>query len=227
MAKKDERKAKSNGNGQNTVQGFVFGINLKGTENVVMEGIKAFTQAMEKTGVSLAPPVTRPALAPGKKTGAAVIDQELEGVVDETPEEGVLETETEEEESESAGNDNGSKPTRRVPKTPTVLNDIDFNTGKVMPLKDFVTQKNPSNDYERYATLAVWYKENHQQEEVNADRIYTAYRFMDWVPPNDVAQVLRDLKSSPSKKWFDKGSGKGAYKVNIIGMNKVQAGFGN
>jgi len=223
MAKKDEQKAKSNGNGQNTVQGFVFGINLKGTENVVMEGIRAFTQAMEKSGVTLAPPVARPVLNPGgRKTEAAVIDHELGETVDETPEEN-LEVENDTEEAEESTN--GSKPARRVPKTPTVLNDIDFNAGKVT-LKDFVSQKNPSNDYERYATLAVYYKESHQQEEVNADRIYTAYRFMDWIPPNDVAQVLRDLKSSPSKKWFDKGTGKGAYKINIIGMNKVQAGFG-
>jgi hypothetical protein len=60
-------------------------------------------------------------------------------------------------------------------------------------------------------------------EEVNDDRIYTAYKFLDWVPPNDVAQVLRDLKAS--KKWFDKGTSKGMYKINIIGLNKVQEGF--
>jgi hypothetical protein len=225
MAKRDEQKAKSNGNGQNTVQGFVFGINLRGSENVVMEGIRAFTQAMEKSGVTLAPPGTRPALNPGnKKAGTAVIEQELEESATETPDENAI-AEIGEEEADSGSN--GSKPTRRVPKTPTVLNDIDFNTGKVMPLKDFVAQKNPSNDYERYATLAVWYKENHALEEVNDDRVYTAFRFMDWVPPNDVAQVLRDLKSKPGKKWFDKGTGKGAYKINIIGLNKVQAGFGS
>ncbi len=224
MAKRDEQKAKSNGNGQNTVQGFVFGINLKGTESVVMEGIRAFTQAMEKSGVTLAPPVTRPALNPGdKKAGAAVIEQERDEVVDETPEK-TLETEVEQEETDSVSN--GTKPTRRVPKTPEVKNDIDFNTGTVTPLKEFVAQKNPTDNYERYATLAVWYKENHALEEVNDDRIYTAFRFMDWVPPNDVGQVLRDLKSKPGKKWFDKGTGRGAYKINIIGLNKVQAGFG-
>jgi hypothetical protein len=225
MAKKDEQKAKSNGNGQNTVQGFVFGINLKGTENVVMEGIRAFTQAMEKSGAALAPAVVRPALNPGdKKTGAAVIEQELDETAIETQDEN-LATEIEDEEETDSGS-NGTKPARRVPKTPEVKNDIDFNAGKIS-LKDFLAQKNPSNDYERYATLAVWYKENHQQEEVNDDRIYTAYRFMDWIPPNNVAQVLRELKSNPSKKWFDKGTGKGAYKINIIGMNKVQAGFGS
>jgi hypothetical protein len=37
-----------------------------------------------------------------------------------------------------------------------------------------------------------------------------------------VAQVLRNLKAS--KKWFDKGA-RGAYKINIIGLNKVAAGF--
>jgi hypothetical protein len=205
------------------VQGFVFGINLKGTENVVMEGIRAFTQAMEKSGVTLAPPVTRPALKPGgKKTETAVIDQELDETVDETPEEN-LEVENDTEEAEESIN--GSKRERRVPKTPTVLNDVDFNTGTVT-LKDFVAEKNPTDNYERYAVIAVWYKDYANTAEVNDDRIYTAYKFLNVIPPNDVGQILRDLKSKPSKKWFDKGDARGAYKINIIGMNKVQAGFG-
>ncbi len=84
-------------------------------------------------------------------------------------------------------------------------------------------RRNPTDTYEKYAVITVWYKENHNLEEVNPDRIYTAYKFLDWIPPDNVGQYLRDLKAS--KKWFDKGSGKGAYKVNIIGLNKVAAGF--
>lgn len=227
MAKRDEQKIKPNGSSQNTVQGFVFGINLKGTEDVVMEGIKAFTQAMEKSGVTLALPVARPALTSGgKKAGAAAIDEEHEETVDETPE-GTPAGEIYAEEEEGGATSSGSKlAQRRVPRTPDVLSDIDFNSGNV-GLKEFINQKSPNDNYERYAVIAVWYKENHSLDEVNADRIYTAYKFMDWIPPNNVAQVLRDLKSNPSKKWFDKGSSRGGYKINIIGINKVAAGFGN
>ena len=73
-----------------------------------------------------------------------------------------------------------------------------------------------------YATIAVWYKENHNIEEVNDDRIYTAYRFLEEIPPNDVGSVLRQLKY---KKWFDKGEKKGHYKINIVGLNKVHGNF--
>lgn len=232
MAKKDEQKAKPSENGHNKVQGFVFGIHLEGNKDVVMEGIKSFTAAMTAGGAAtFATPTRKPAALPSGGKGAGVatatIDAEEHEAtqVADLPEEEATVPDAEEEESESASN--GSKPARRVPKTPVVLNDIDFNTGKIMPLKDFVNQKNPTDAYERYAVFAVWYKDNHGVEEVNADRIYTAYKFMDLIPPNDVGQVLRDLKSSPSKKWFDKGSGKGAYKINIIGLNKVAAGFGN
>ncbi|MFZ0633178.1 MAG: hypothetical protein WAM56_17960 [Acidobacteriaceae bacterium] len=227
MTKRDEQKVKPNGSSQNTVQGFVFGINLKGTEDVVMEGIKAFAQAMEKGGVTLALPPVRPTLTSGgKRAAAAAIDQDPEETVDETPEEPLV-AENDEDEEAGGATSNGAKPTqRRVPRTPEVLSDIDFNTGKV-GLKDFISQRNPTDNYERYAAIAVWYRDNQGLDEVNPDRIYTAYKFMDWIPPNNVAQVLRDLKSNPSKKWFDKGNGKGAYKVNIIGINKVAAGFGN
>jgi len=114
------------------------------------------------------------------------------------------------------------KKTPATPVTPKVLSDIDLNSGKVS-LKDFMAQKNPSDAYEKFAAIAVWYKENHNLDEVDDDRIYTAFRFLDWIPPNDVAQTLRNLKAG--KKWFDKGDTKGGYKINIVGLNKVHASF--
>lgn len=72
MAKKDEEKAKPNGNGNNRVQGFVFGINLQGTEGVVSEGIKAFTQALASSGLTLTPaPAARGVLVAGKANGGS------------------------------------------------------------------------------------------------------------------------------------------------------------
>lgn len=91
-----------------------------------------------------------------------------------------------------------------------------------MSLKDYYAQKSPNGPFEVYATIAAWYKENHNIEEVNDDRIYTAYRFLEQIPPNDVGAVLRQLKF---RKWFDKGEKKAHYKINIVGLNKVHSNF--
>ncbi len=140
MAKKLEQKAKPSGNGHNRVQGFVFGINLEGSQDVMMEGIKVFTTAMSKSSTTFAPVVTRPTLE-GKQTAAVattgvVEAEEPETAVEEVPEEGSTF-----EDEETPSNGGSPKPgVKRIPKTPVVLNDIDFNAGKVS-LKNFVTQK--------------------------------------------------------------------------------------
>jgi hypothetical protein len=210
----------ANGNGDGHIKFRVIEFEIDGGNSTLAEGIKALTTALSKSPVTttLAPQRVLPAQASAPKHGASVADTELPAATDE---EGTTDEVLEEE---AGGTAAAARPRRTAvpPPTPTVLSDIDLNGGKVS-LKDFMEQKSPSDTYERYATIAVWYKENHNLDEVNADRIYTAYRFIDLVPPNDVGQVLRNLKAN--KKWFDKGDSRGGYKVNIVGLNKVQAAF--
>lgn len=146
---------------------------------------------------------------------------DVEPPADPQPDEETTEPSTEEE------TPSGTARQRRPAAPPPaleILSDINLSTGKVS-LRDFVAQKNPSDAYEKITTIAVWYKENHNLEEVNANRIYTAYRFLEWALPSDLAQVIRNLKAS--KKWLDKGEERGGYKVNMLGLNKVLEGFGN
>lgn len=216
MRRKDEEKA--NGNGAGHIKFRVIEFEIDGGNNTLAEGIKALTTALQKSPVVLTPG-TRPSLPAASKptstTSATVVEDDAEAAA---PQE---ETETVEPPAAEGNGSSPAKVRRAVPRTPEILNDIDFNTGTVT-LKDFVAQKNPADSYEKYAVISTWYKENHALAEVTPDRIYTAYKFLGWVPPNDVAQPLRDLKSS--KKWFDKGA-RGAYKINIIGLNKVAEGF--
>src|SRR6266404_1929690 len=197
-----------NGTGEGHIKFRVIEFEIDGGNDTLAEGIKALTTALSKSPVTTTVMSQRPALPAGtpKRTAAATTETPA-------PAEGELfpepETDTEEEHGDET-NGNAAPARAKRPATPPptleILDDIDLSTGKV-PLKDFVAQKNPSDAYERFATIAVWYKENHDLDEVNAGRIYTAYRFLDWVPPSDVAQTLRNLKAS--KKWFGKGEAKG------------------
>lgn len=209
------------GNGDGHIKFRVVEFEIDGDNGTLAEGIKALTTALSKSSVATAQ--QRPSLptATPKRTVAVTTE-------DAAPVEGELfpqsEAEPEEETSEETnGNAAVARPKRapQPPRTPDVLSDIDLNQGKVS-LKDYIAQKGPNGPFEMYATIAVWYKENHNIEEVNDDRIYTAYRFLEEIPPNDVGSVLRQLKY---KKWFDKGEKKGHYKINIVGLNKVHGNF--
>ena len=216
MRRKNEQEA--NGTGTGHIKYRVIEFEIDGGNDILAEGIKALTTALSKSPVTTTV-VSQRALpaAPTKRSPAMLADPEPTAEPETEDETASLPDEVE------ASATARPKRTPATPVTPKVLSDIDFNIGKVS-LKDFVAQKSPSDDaYERFATIAVWYKENHNLEEVDDDRIYTAYRFLDWIPPNDVGQTLRNLKAG--KKWFDKGQAKGAYRVNILGLNKVHAAF--
>lgn len=208
------------GNGTGHIKFRVIEFEIDGGNDTLAEGIKALTTALSKSPVTttVVPQRALPQAATTKRTAPPGTDVEPPAEPETEAEAGVL-PEGEHVETPSSA---ARKRTPATPSTPVVLSDIDFNTGKIS-LKDFVAQKSPSDAYEKFTTIAVWYKENHNLEEVTDDRIYTAYRFLDWVPPNDVGQTLRNLKAS--KRWFDKGDTKGGYKVNILGLNKVHASF--
>lgn len=213
MRRKNEHE--TNGNGAGHIKFRVVEFEIDGGNEMLAEGIKALTTALSKSSATTTS-VQQRALPAAKHATATVAEVEPgEAEVEETAE---LPFDDPEETTTTPR----AKRQPYVPHTPDVLSDIDLNSGKVS-LRNFMEQKNPSDNYDRYAAIAVWYKENQGLDEVNDDRIYTAFRFLEWNPPNDVGQVLRDLKAK--KKWFDKGATKGGYKINIIGINRVHGGF--
>jgi hypothetical protein len=102
-----------------------------------------------------------------------------------------------------------------------VLGELRFDD--VSPtLKDFCAQKNPSSDYKKYLVIAYWFKHYKQMPEINVNHIHTAYRLMGWATPKAAAQPLRDMKRS-KMGWLSKGKEKGAYTINHVGENEVNA----
>jgi len=227
MAKKDEKKAKLKENGHNKVQGFVFGINLEGSKEVVLEGIKSFTAAMTAGGAAtFAAPVRKAAaLASGSRsTATTTIDaEELDTTeVPEVPEEEITAPDTEEEETSSNGN--GSTPRRRIPPTPKLVSDLDITAG-AMPFKTFLEQKTPRKSQDRMAVVATWLKKHKGYDEIGRDHYYTVYQQMggsgDWKCPNNWDSLIRQL--AKRKSWFEKGTSEASYKVSIVATNYVDA----
>jgi hypothetical protein len=102
-------------------------------------------------------------------------------------------------------------------KTPDVLENVEFTSGP-MPLKQFMEEKKVGSEQgKRYLLIAYWFKEYGNTPTINAAHIFTAYKFMGWSAPKDVAQPLRDIKAK--NKWFS--GEKGEYTINHIGENVV------
>jgi hypothetical protein len=119
----------------------------------------------------------------------------------------IPEEESEEEETET------TRRTRSAPRAPKFLDDLNLTTA-TKPLEEFVKEKNPDNDLDKYAVIAVWYKQHFSTEEFTIDHIFTAYRVLGWtaqLPGPDPSQTLRNLKNN--KHWLTSPS-KGVFKIN-------------
>lgn len=220
MGRKNEHKV-NDGNGKGRVK-FRYAdsdryvdIEMEGASETLADGLKSLANALAQgragsgPGRVLAPPKAAPLQADNQ--------QEIPFPSEDGHEDEPVENSANEQPEATATG--FERPKRRYsPPTPNILNDIDFNSGEVS-LKDFVAQKSPEKVSDRYVVIASWYKQQKNIDEVTADRIYTAFKFLGWQSPDHVAQMLRDLKSK--NKWFDKGTATGAYKINIIGLNVV------
>jgi hypothetical protein len=233
MGKKDEQNTKPVGNGNNRVQGFVFGINLQGTEEVVTEGIKAFTQALASSGLALTPAsATRSVLVAGKPNGSsapaaaaaapAAVDVEDSEEVSEAIE--PTEIESTEEETELESNGNGSAKKRNYSfRRPDFMHELDLSTAK-KPLADYVQEKGGDglSLLDKYVVVAVWLKEFKNVDEFTIHHIYTAFDNLGWKAqiPVDHSQPLRDLKGK--KHFVTKEKGAKGYKVSWQGTQYVE-----
>lgn len=114
------------------------------------------------------------------------------------------------------------KPKRKV-KGPKLLTDLNLTTAKVS-LADFMAQKGATDMKDKYAVMAVWYKQQFNITEINIDRIYSAFSHLgqETQLPTDVEKPLKNLTYTKVKKWFDKVDGQaGTYAINWVGEDGV------
>jgi hypothetical protein len=189
-------------------------------ENVGGEGVK---EALQTLGSAIA---GRNLVEPKRLKNGKGATPEVETPEEETVEEEEvrLEQAAEDNDDEPADNDNyvAERRPRAAPRAPKFLSELNLTTA-TMQLDDFVKEKKPDNDLDKYTVIAVWYKQHFNTEEISIDHIFTAYDNLGWrsqMPGPDPSQTLRNLKST-KKNWFVSGSKRGFYKVNWNGEDAV------
>ncbi|MGA8429794.1 MAG: hypothetical protein WB729_08240 [Candidatus Sulfotelmatobacter sp.] len=158
-------------------------------------------------------------IAAGGGTPAVDLEEEIE-----TPELEDQEQEILEPEADDTGDGQTPKPkkTPKAPKAPKMLKEPKLTEAKVS-LEDFMKQKNATEMMDKYAIVAVWYKEQFEVTDINIDRIFTAFTVLGQVSqlPTDVEKPLKNMTYSKTKKWFDKAEAAGTYTLNWLGESEV------
>jgi len=117
--------------------------------------------------------------------------------------------------AKSARSERVSKP-RKYPSAEVIEVDL------ISPpsFADYIADKKIDSDVDRFLTVAAWFKECRQVNEITANHVYTCYRAAHWPSSiEDFAQPLRNLKfrklmTSPSRRLFS---------INHIGLAQVAA----
>ncbi|WP_042567590.1 hypothetical protein, partial [Ralstonia solanacearum] len=115
---------------------------------------------------------------------------------------------------------------RKPPKmaTPSLV-DIRFDDERPS-FAEFVEQKDPKSDMQKYLCAAFWLKTYKGVNEVSIDHMYTAYKVMGWALPTTPVQPMRELAATRDKR-FSKGAEKGHYAINHVGEGFVTTKMGN
>jgi hypothetical protein len=214
--KKDD--PKGNGNGARVKLRWME-LDVEGGTTDLVEGFKSFAMTLRGTGGTLPSRALAAAKPTGSPSTTAVID-ELPAETENPPDATAVEAANEDPFETALDEGADSRKRRPAPKAPKFLNDLDLTKAPVQ-LKDFVQEKNPGGDMDKYAVIAAWFKQHLSTEEIAIDHIFTAYKALGWQAqlPDNLSQTFRNLKSN--KNWFDSGSKRGLYRINWNGESAV------
>jgi len=156
---------------------------------------------------------------PKRTLGGTTVNVEAE--VENPEQEEVLEQEEVETAEVDEAGDAPAKPKKVAkPKAPKLLPAPVLSEAKVT-LADFIAQKGPTEMMDKYAVVAVWYKEQFQITEMNIDRIFTAFKHLGQESqlPTEIIKPLSNL--TYNRKWFDKSKTPGNFTINWVGEDNV------
>lgn len=205
---------KSDQNGKMKVRIIEF--ELEGSDISLQESLKSITAALSRPTIVTAP---RQQQRLGATRSVAEVVVEPSEDVDDVEE-------IEQEEQLTAFAPPAPKRPRKPPKmaAPSLV-DIRFDDEK-LTFAEFVEQKDPKNDMQKYLCAAFWLKTYKSINEVSIDHMYTAYKVMGWALPTNPVQPMRELAATRDKR-FSKGAEKGHYAINHVGEGFVTTKMSN
>jgi hypothetical protein len=195
---------------------------VEGSAAAIEDGLKNIASSLVRSGApGMRMPTTPKTLAASVSRNAALpIENEQERPAKDAVESQIAEeplTEMVEEKTDETPKPKSTRPRGSKPRMPNVL-DIDFGTGDGS-FEAFYAQKKPDSFSDKAVLIAAWLKEQRQIEEITIDHLHTAFKLMKWTEPDDLGAVLRDLRGR--LEVFEKGSARGSYKINRLGMQHV------
>lgn len=97
---------------------------------------------------------------------------------------------------------------------------IDVDLKSPPSFADYIATKKIESDVQRFLTVAAWFKECRQIDEITADHVYTCYRAAHW--PYDIGDFAQPLRNLKFKKLMTSPS-RGVFSINHIGLAQVAA----
>ena len=191
----------------------MFKLTVKGSDASLQKGLDTIKAAMAQAGFVSAPPEPRQ-LRSNTGNGQAIITRASDEEVDEE----VVDVEANEE-SPAPTRVRKSHQVRRVTNY-KVLPELNFED--VSPtLPEFVAEKDPQSDWDKYKCIAYWFKHHKGTPEITVEHFYTAYLFLGWKTPPNPYQPIADMRK-PKRQWFSNGEERGMVTINNVGERQVR-----
>ena len=84
----------------------------------------------------------------------------------------------------------------------------------------YIADKRIDSDADRFLTVAAWFKECRQVNEITANHVYTCYRAAHW--PTTIQDFVQPLRNPKFRKLMVSPS-RGLFSINHIGLAQVMA----
>lgn len=187
---------------------------LDGSDATLEESMRSLTAALTRSTRTMRVVSDAPA-GRASNTGLPASTEVEVDETDETDEE--VEQATAEDTSRSTTSPRRTPP--KKPPRPAKVIDLDLGNGDAS-FASYCIAKNPKTQVDKYVLIGAWLREHRGINEITIDHVHTVYKHMSWKEPDDLVQVLRDLKRR--NEWFDKGKAPGSYAINGVGLSKAQ-----
>jgi hypothetical protein len=186
---------------------------MKGSDASLQKGLDTIKAAMVQAGFVPA------AFEPRQLRSNAPPAQSSEsGSSDEDFAEDVVEIEANEETSTTPRK--AGAPRKAKATNYKVLQELEFED--VSPtLPEFVAEKDPQSDWDKYKCIAYWFKHHKGMPEITVEHFYTAYLLLGWKTPPNPYQPIADMRKS-NRQWFSKGEEPRTYTINNVGERQVR-----
>lgn len=111
-----------------------------------------------------------------------------------------------------------SSPRKRGGDNYELVNDLDFRPKGKPALKEFMAQKSPQKDPEKYAAVIFYLRHHLNVTDVTVNHIYSAFKALEWKVPN----IRQGLNNTRLRKGWVEYEGASPISLTRIGENYVE-----